>query len=95
MTKIQGTYQFDNYRCLTSYGLFLVLVELLEQLVEVHSNNAEEAIFPLIDFSGTVNVNYLQLQPKSYSFIIMHSNSLPNCQNFTANSQCRSRSGYL
>lgn len=74
-----------------------MLVELLEQLVEVHSNNAEEAIFPLIDFSGTVNVNinYLQLQQKSYSFIIMHSNSLPNCQNFTANSQCRSRSGYL
>ncbi|CAB3998353.1 Hypothetical predicted protein [Paramuricea clavata] len=33
-----------------------VLVELLEQLVEVHSNNAEEAIFPLIDFSGSETI---------------------------------------
>lgn len=38
------------------WGLLLVLIELLEQLVEVHSNDPEEAIFPLIDFSGVVNV---------------------------------------
>lgn len=37
-------------------GVFLVLMELLEQLVEVHSNDPEEAIFPLIDFSGVVNL---------------------------------------
>jgi hypothetical protein len=35
-----------------AFVLFLVLVELLQKLVEVHCNNPQEAIFPLIDFSG-------------------------------------------
>ena len=41
--------------------LILVAMNLLEEVVEILSNDPEEAIFPLIDFSGIV-YNWLDFE---------------------------------